>query len=210
MSTFEQIFNKAQYNAFTFLISEYSFERTAYNVTGNKDSMWQYGTVTYESLYSLDAPAKNLSFVTLRVAPLRLELDLDIGLSNYKADRYSIYELHQLECSGDFPPRKHGLYDAMNDVTKLTEVFNTLMDVLRKCGNRYFSFDNTLWDDLKNQRKREAQAYSDLTTSSDAEQAFKEKKWTTLVKLLESMEDRLSELQKARLKYAHKQLKTKQ
>jgi hypothetical protein len=204
MSAFEKVFCEAEERALGFLKTQYPFRVINRFISATPASMAFGGVVTYAETLSLFRPKSKRRFVTLSIAPLRLELDLDIGRGQ---DRYSIYELHHLEGSGPFPDRTHDLYQAMHDASQLSNEFERLAMVLQDCGKRFFANDPGLWTDLKNQRASLAQKQEREQMNSDAEKAFKEKNWQKVVHILEEHQADLSELARARLNYARKQIK---
>ena len=184
-----------------FLEAEYSFRELDTRVIDD-GTQSMLGTVTYAEPVSQNPPR----FVRLSVAPIRLELDLDVGIGTDRREYYAIYELHQLEVGGEFPGRQHDLLKAIHNREQLLHEFNRLTAVLRSCGSRFFAGDISLWEDLKRQRSAKAQAANDQQASLDAEAAFKAQRWQDVVNLLEDRESRLSKLDSSRLRYARKQL----
>ena len=164
------------------------------------------GAVSYAETLPSNEPNDSKRFVTLSIAPARLELDLDIGLSDYRDSRYSIYELHHFMVGGDFPPRTHNLSEAVRDVGQLLAEFERLTTILRTCGDRFFEGDPSLWDDLRLERFRLSQIQQGSYVLRDAEKAFKAKKWEGVLSLLEPLSNRLGKVDAARLSYAKKQL----
>ena len=81
----------------------------------------------------------------------RLEADLYIGFGKDEINIYSINELYSLECANPFPNRKYNLYDSAKDFEKLKCIIEELTTILKRYGNRFFSSDMSLWEDLKNQ-----------------------------------------------------------
>jgi hypothetical protein len=201
MQDFKDVFLQAEQQAFQFLKAEHGFKMIDQKIEEAKGTMTVFGAVTYGKSSFLEFGKGR--FVTLSTAPLRLELDLDIGVGQ---ERYSIYELHSLESDGQFPERTHDLYQAMHDAEQLLSEFRRLASILQACGERFFANDRTLWTDLKNQRALAAQRHEFIRMNSDAEKAFKDKNWQKVVDILESHHADLNELASARLKYAHKQI----
>ncbi|NVN92484.1 MAG: hypothetical protein HXX11_18060 [Desulfuromonadales bacterium] len=199
-TNFSEIFYEAERNAMSFMESEYSFRSVDRRVVDE----WVFGTATYAEAPTLNKPRDLELFVTLSVAPLRLELDLYIGVGENKKTNYSIYELYRLERVGDFPRRQHNLYEAMHDVQQLQAEFENLTQVLRDCGSRFFAGDKLLWDDLSKQRLSLTKAQDDIRASRNAEKAFTAKQWDQVIILLEPRESRLSKVDTAKLTYARK------
>ncbi len=202
MGIFTDVFVSAAREALRFLEDDHSFREVDKQVIEEKGTQCVLGAITYAEPSSQNQPR----FVSLGVAPLRLELDLDIGIGEDRKEFYTIRELHQLEGSGEFLSRHHDLYDAMHDREKLLSEFQRLTAVLQSCGKRFFAGDLSLWDDLRIQRCAEAQAREDRRASLEAEAAFKAQRWEHTVELLEKREPRLSKLDASRLQYARKQL----
>lgn len=202
---FADVFNEAEKNAMSFLSSEYSFCVVDRRVYDERGTQYVLGVVTYAEPASSNKPSNLVRFVTLSVAPLRLELDLDIGIGEDRKARHSIYELHSLEKGGEFPRRQHNLYEAMHDVGQLQAEFEILAQVLRSCGSRFFAQDMLLWEDLRRQRLSAAQNQEDASSSLEAEKAFRAKRWEEVIKLLGGREPRLGKVAAAKLSYARKQ-----
>lgn len=209
-TTFMNAFNEAERNSMGFLKSEYAFHVVNRKVIDEAGTQYVFGTVTYAEASSLDGPSSLERFVTLSIAPLRLELDLDIGIGEDRKNAYSIYELHSLEQNEEFPKRQHNLYEAMYDAKQLQAVFEVLAQALRSCGGRFFAGDMSLWEDLSRQRFLDAQSQEDAHASREAKKAFSEKQWKKVIKLLEPGESRLDEADVAKLNYARKQKKKNQ
>lgn len=205
MSTFADAFREAEQRAMSFLVSEHGFRAVGREVK-ETGSQFDAGRATYVEALPRNASRSEGRFVELSIAPLRLELDLDLGIGEDRRERYTIYELHRFECGGAFPPRQHDLYEAMHNVEQLSDEFMRLGDVLRRCGCRFFSGDRTLWDDLRNQRLSDAQTAGDIRAFSDAARAFKTAQWEKVVALLKPRERRLGKLEAMRLSYAKKRL----
>jgi hypothetical protein len=205
MDIFEEIFRKAEHNEMLFLTSEFSFEKTKIDV-GGFGSQYLFGSVTYKEKRSLYKSNAHRKFVILSIAPYRLEADLFIGYGKDEFNTYSIAELYSLECGNPFPNRKYNLYDSTKDFEILKCIIEELTSILKSYGNRFFSSDTSLWEDLKNQRANEFSIIDDSIKSKNAAKAFKEKDWESFITSIESKKSKLSELEKKRLQYAKKQL----
>jgi hypothetical protein len=206
MSAFKDVFCEAESKAMDFLVSKYAFRVANKEVIDKTGTMNVVGIITYVETLPANKSSNDERFVTLSVAPLRLELDLDFGIGNRK-NFFTIYELHRLAGDGSFPQRQHDLYEAMHDTAQLLAEFKRLTDVFQNCGHRFFAGDKSLWDDLKQQRLSETQTRTDILASRNAEKAFKAKLWEKAASFLEPRENRLNEIDAARLKYARKQLR---
>jgi hypothetical protein len=68
--------------------------------------------------------------VTVSIAPIRLELSLEIASDG--GEWYSLEELHQLECGAPLPARQTGLYEAARDAALLGNEFERLAEALRQ------------------------------------------------------------------------------
>jgi hypothetical protein len=204
MGIFRDVFPEAAREAMHFLEVTYAFREVEMRVIGEDGATQVLGSVTYADSSAQDSAR----FVTLSVAPLRLELDLDVGIGGDRREFYTVYELHQLEGRGQFPSRQHDLYKAIHDRQQLLYEFEILTTVLRTCGSRFFAGEISLWEDLRKQRSLEAQTRDDQRASQDAETAFKAHNWQRVVALLERRESRLTKLDSSRLRYARKQLGT--
>jgi len=140
--------------------------------------------------------------VALWIAPLRLELGLEIGCS--AAGTFRVEELHAIESSAPFPQRAHGLYDAMLDPELLLAEFERLAGALRGCGRRFFNDEPQLWDDLTAARERGLDAERMRGVLARAKQAFYARDWLGVVALLAPIERRLGRRASARLAYARR------
>ena len=205
MSNFESVYLEAE-KALEFLKSEHHFVVSERKIN-DPDARTQF--VGGQTKFIDDSTKDDLKrFFTLSTAPLRLEMDLDIGFNESgNKESYTIFELNLLESSSQFPARQHNLYDAIKGAQQLRAEFEILSNVLKQCGSRFFANDRSLWDDLKKQRASISQTHQDEKMHLDAEEAFKEKNWQKVIDLLKGNESRLGELDHTRLNYALKQMK---
>lgn len=164
-------------------------------VSGGEHTQYIGGYARFESNDSTKR------FINISTAPLRLELDLDFGK---ESNQYTIFELCELESCQDFPIRKHNLYESINDKDLMCDDFLQLVEYLLRYGNRFFKNDQKLWNELSQQREEHYKLSKDQTLTSDAEKAFKQQRWDEVIKILESVTQKLSKLNTARLKYAYK------
>jgi hypothetical protein len=183
-------------------VDEYGLRAVAREVTEGQTQFGVYAFVTYAAVSQSSCSSPEGWKVTLSLAPLRLELDLLV--SNRSGSEYSIEELHALQGQGPFPPRQHGLYEAMHSPEELLAEFSRLASVLRAAGGRFFAGDPTLWSDLAAQRDRRTQDDEDKRAVAQSELAFQAKDWCRVVQLLEPMASRLGKAPSARLAYARK------
>jgi hypothetical protein len=205
MPTFEESFCQAEEEALHWLVAEHSFRAIARQVREDQSSHGTYAFVKYaagpQSLPRLPDDWQ----ITLSLAPMRLELDLTLSAS--PGGDYTVEELHALDGTGQFPPRQHGLYEAMHKPQELSFEFQRLAGALRAAGARFFAGDSKLWLELAAQRSRRAQDAEDKLALASSELAFQAKDWQRVVHLLEPRTSRLSKASSARLAYAKKQVK---
>lgn len=202
MPTFTETFKLAE-RYIRPLLEERGFKLDEVSITDESGSQWVCGAAHYVEKKNWRRPFNRKRFIRLSTAPLRLELDLDIGKGDIS---YSIYELHELEGNKKFPERAHDLYKAMYDESQLISEFERLIQVLSECGSRFLSNDSSLWSDLNEQRVRHAEERENERVLKDAEMAFKKQDWAKVVSLLEDKHKILSKLDSGRLKYAGKKL----
>ena len=204
MSTFRETFERAEQDVRP-LIEKKGFTLKEISITDENGSQWVGGSAHYVESGNWHSLFRKKRFIRLSTAPLRLELDLDVGIGD---SFYTIYELHTLAEGGAFPERTHDLYKAMHDVGQLKSEFQRLIQVLDDCGKRFFSNDPSLWTDLSDLRMRRAQESENKQISKDAELAFKKRDWKTVVTLLEKKKHLLNKLDLGRLSYARKKIKS--
>ena len=143
--------------------------------------------------------------MTLTIAPLRLELDLELSRTGSPPCR--IEELHALESRDAFPRRQHGLYDAMHEPEQLQAEFMRLAGVLRACGARFFEDDPYLWDDLEAKRARRADDDEVRRTLALSQERFRAREWHQVIDLLAPIQHRLGSTATARLAYAKRKVR---
>jgi len=195
--TFAASFGAAEEAAFGFLVSEHGFQADAREVGRAGSEHGVFGRVVYRSPTSADGRSRE---VTLTIAPLRLELDLVLSCTASPPCR--IEELHALEGRGGFPPRQHGLYDAMLEPAQLQAEFMRLAGVLHACGERFFDDDPWLWQDLAVRRARLAEDDEVRRTLALSKERFRAREWEQVIDLLAPLEHRLGRTATARLAYA--------
>ena len=195
--TFADSFGAAEHAAFGFLVSEHGFHAEAREVGRAGSERGVFGRVVYRSPASAEGRSRE---VTLTIAPLRLELDLE--LSRTASPPCRIEELHALEGRGSFPGREHGLYDAMHEPELLLAEFQRLASVLRACGERFFEDDPYLWEDLQARRVRHAEDDEVRRTLALSKERFRAREWKQVIELLAPLEYRLGSTATARLAYA--------
>lgn len=204
MSTFRETFERVEHDIRP-LLEKYGFTLKEISITDENGNQWVGGSAHYVESGNWYSLSRKKRFIRLSTAPLRLELDLDVGIGD---SFYTIYELHELAGGGVFPERTHDLYKAMHDEGQLRAEFQRLVQVLKDCGERFFSNDPSLWTDLSNQRTRRTQERENKQISKDAEVAFKKQDWKTVVTLLGKKNHSLNKLDVGRLSYARKKLKS--
>ena len=202
MTSFKETFKLAE-QYIRPMLEEYGFKLDKVTITDDNGSIWVHGGARYIEKTNLWYPFRKKRFMRISTTPLRLELDLDIGIGD---SFYTIYELHELEGTQAFPGRTHDLYKAMYDKSQLKSEFERLIQVLKDCGSRFFSNDTSLWTDLEAQRDRHSSERENNQIFKEAEMAFKKQDWATVIKLLESKEEYLSKLNVTRLNYSRKKL----
>jgi hypothetical protein len=200
--TFAESFAAAEQAAFAFLVDEHGFQAGEREVGRAGSERGVFGRVAYRSPPSADGRSRQ---VTLTIAPLRLELDLE--LSRTASPPCRIEELHALEGRGSFPRRQHGLYDAMHEPEQLRAEFLRLAGVLRACGERFFKDDPWLWEDLGAKRMRRDQDDAVRRTLALSKERFRAREWKQVIELLAPLEYRLGSTATARLAYAKRKLR---
>jgi hypothetical protein len=197
--TFEESFCVCEEEALGFLVADHGFRRAARAVDRGSEP----GAVSAQAVYrASEIDPESAREVVLRIAPLRLELGLQIASA--AAGSYSIEELHALDGREPFPQRMHGLYDAMLEPEQLLAEFDRLGRVLRACGRRFFNDEPALWDDLQERRERRVESDRIRNVLADAKAAFYARDWLQVVALLAPIEPRLGRRASARLAYARR------
>ena len=204
MSSFKVAFEFAEQGVRS-LLEKRGFTLDEVLITDENGSQWIGGAAHYVEKGSWYYPFQRKRFIRLSTAPLRLELDLEIGKGD---STYSIYELNDLEGTKGLPAREHDLYEAMHGEKQLRSEFERLIQVLFDCGSRFFSNESSLWTDLHEHRLRHVDERENNQVLNDAVAAFKRKDWETVVKLLEEKQQDLSNLDLGRLNYAKNKLKS--
>lgn len=197
--TFEESFCACEEEALRFLVVEHGFRRAARKVHQGTMPDGVHAQAAYRAS---ERDPESGREVVLSIAPLRLALDLQVACT--AAGAYPIEELHALDGSTPFPQRMHGLYDAMVEPELLLAEFVRLADVLRACGRRFFNDEPSLWDDLRDERERRAEAEHIKGILAQAKEAFYARDWLLVIALLAPIEQRLGRRASARLAYAHR------
>ena len=199
--SFAESFAAAEQAALGFLVEEHGFHRDEREVGRAGLDRSVFGRVVYRS----PASAKGFSReVTLTVAPLRLELDLELSRTGSPPCR--IEELHALESRRAFPRREHGLYDAMHEPEQLQAEFMRLAGALRACAARFFEDDPYLWEDLEDRRARRAEDEEIRRTLERSKERSRARQWREVIDLLAPIEHRLGRTASARLAYARRKV----
>ncbi len=201
MSSFENVFRRAEEQAFLFLTTEYGFRAVARQVDRVSSAHGVFGRAVYQS--GAISPGFGRK-VELYIAPLRLELDLEVSGHGYGP--YTIEELHALDGEGLLPGREHGLYDAMHNPEELLAEFTRLAKILRAAGARFFADSPIVWEALHAQRERRAEDEETTRTLALAKELFHERDWSRVVSLLSPIEGRLGNRASARLAYAKRKV----
>ena len=197
--TFDESFCACEEEALGFLVDEHGFARARRAIERGSDGDGVHAAVVYRAS-GIDAESGRE--VALSVAPLRLELHLEIGCA--AAGTFAIEELHAIESREPFPQRIHSLYDAMLEPELLLAEFSRLAEVLRGCGRRFFNDEPQLWDDLVAARGRDLDADRMRDVLARAKEAFYARDWLGVVALLAPIEKRLGRRASARLAYARR------
>jgi len=197
--TFDDSFCACEEEALRFLVDEHGFARARRTVERRDDGDGMHAVVVYRAS-TIDAESRRE--VALSIAPLRLELHLEIGCK--ASGTFAIEELHAIESREPFPQRMHGLYDAMLEPELLLAEFSRLAGVLRDCGRRFFNDEPQLWEDLIASRGRELDADQVRDVLARAKEAFYARDWLGVVALLAPIEKRLGRRANARLAYARR------
>jgi len=201
--TFAESFCAAEQAAFAFLVGEYGFERGEREVGRGSAEDGVFGRVVYRSPASADGKSRE---VRLKIAPLRLELDLE--LARTAAPPCRIEELHALVGRGaSFPRREHSLYDAMHAPEQLQAEFERLAGVLRRIGTRFFEDDPWLWEDLEARRARKAEDEAIRRQLERAKERFRARAWNDVIDILAPLERRLGRTATARLQHARRKVR---
>jgi hypothetical protein len=197
--TFEESFCACEEEALGFLVADHGFRRMSRMIERGSEP----GGVHAQAVYGAsEIDPESGREVVLRIAPLRLELDLHIATT--AGGRFSIEELHALEGREPFPQRMHGLYDAMLEPEQLLAEFDRLGRVLRECGRRFLNDEPALWDDLHERRERRAESERIRNVLAEAKNAFYARDWLHVVALLAPIESRLGRRAGARLAHARR------
>jgi hypothetical protein len=196
--TFDEAFCACEDEALGFLVADHGF-RLARREVGREDGQGVHAVAVYRAS---EIDPESAREVVLSIAPLRLELRLEIACA--AAGTFAIEELHALEGREPFPQRMHGLYDAMIDPALLLAEFSRLAAVLRACGRRFLNDEPALWDDLLGQRERRADADRVRDILARAKEAFYARDWLGVVALLAPLEQSLGRRASERLRYARR------
>jgi hypothetical protein len=197
--TFDESFCACEEEAFRFLVDEHGFVRARRTIERGGHADGVHAVAVYRAS-AIDAESGRE--VALSIAPLRLELHLEVGC--HASGTFAIEELHAIESLEPFPQRVHGLYDAMLDPELLLAEFSRLAGALRACGRRFFNDEPQLWDDLIVARGRDIDAERMRDVLAQAKQAFYARDWLAVVALLAPLERRLGRRASARLAYARR------
>ena len=200
--TFAESFCAAEQAAFGFLVDEHGFRRDERQVDRGATRHGVVGRVVYRSPASADGVSRE---VRLTIAPLRLELDLE--LSRTASAPCGIEELHALEGRGAFPRREHSLYDAMHEPGQLQAEFSRLAGVLRTIGARFFEDDPWLWEDIEERRARRAADDAIRRQLVLSKERFRARAWQDVIDILAPLENRLGKTASARLDYARRKVR---
>ena len=200
--SFADSFAAAEQAALGFLVEEHGFRRDEREVGRAGIDRGVFGRVVYRSPASAKGHSRE---VTLKIAPLRLELVLELSRTGSPPCR--IEELHDLESRRAFPRREHGLYDAMHEPEQLQAEFMRLAGALRACAARFFEDDPYLWDDLEARRERRAEDEEIRHTLERSKERSRAREWRQVIDLLAPIEHRLGRTATARLAYARRKVR---
>jgi len=200
--SFAESFAAAEQAALGFLVEEHGFRRDEREVGRAGIDRGVFGRVVYRAPASAKGHSRE---VTLKIAPLRLELVLELSRTGSRPCR--IEELHELESRRAFPGREHGLYDAMHEPEQLQAEFMRLAGALRACAARFFEDDPYLWDDLEARRERRAEDEAIRHTLERSKERSRAREWRQVIDLLAPIEHRLGRTATARLAYARRKVR---
>jgi hypothetical protein len=200
--SFAESFAAAEQAALGFLVEEHGFRRDEREVGRAGIDRGVFGRVVYRSPVSAKGHSRE---VTLKIAPLRLELLLELSRTGSRPCR--IEELHELESRRAFPRREYGLYDAMHEPEQLQAEFMRLAGALRACAARFFEDDPYLWEDLEARRERRAADEEIRHTLERSKEHSRAREWRQVIDLLAPIEHRLGRTATARLAYARRKVR---
>jgi len=204
MSATSDAFLDAARSTLAFLEADYGFHLAEQQAP----EKYEWTSQVYKVTYRRETRDGQDQYVMLATAPARLELDIDLGYGwppSYP-DYFTVYELHELESRSPVPGFTHGVSEAFGDRDKMAQQYDVLADILKSCGRRFFRCDHSLTVDLQRLRKQKWERQERERTTQDAETAFKAEDWAKAIQLLDSLGSDLTRLQRARLKYARKQV----
>jgi hypothetical protein len=164
-------------------------------------------TPFYQLTYRKTASRGENLFVCLSAAPQRLELDLDFGCG-WPPEYFNtihLRELLKIESPDSTVKFAEDIYDGFGEVQRMTAQFGELAQVLDRFGHRFFANDSSLWQAVRQLRQLRVRQELDHEITRLAESAFERHAWRQVIDLLESLGDRRTKLQNARLQYARKQ-----
>ncbi|TGM07160.1 hypothetical protein [Leptospira jelokensis] len=205
MNTFTQTFKTVE-EKINPQITKLGFKLADIHTSETQSTMAVFASANYIEISKYFFPKCQKRFISLNIAPLRLDLSLDFG---WGKKSYTIYELYELEGNFKFPERRYNLYEAMYDEYQLQAEFERLLEVFIGCSNRFLSNDKTLEHDLEEQRSRKSIISENEIIFKKAEKAFKNQLWGEVVSLLSDKKKYLNNLNQKRLQFAKKKIQKK-
>ncbi len=203
MSATSKTFLEAARTALSFLENDLSFRvcevAAPEELMANNQYSLNYRRVTGDGVEQI---------VRLSTAPCRGELDLEVARkwpAKYE-HTINVYELWRLDPTQPCWEHAYGIYESFGNLEKLRHEYGVLAEMLRTSGRPFFDNDPSLWKRVGQLRHDDAEKQRRIEIEKKSDNTFKLRDWKSTVELLESLGDNLTQLERARLSYARKQL----